>query len=293
MNSILLLSDKSSGSTAFQYEVARHPDVSLLNETDHNDHESLYWLKVACAFNRNKADYYQSKVPYSRNEALEQIARLAELNTGRGRRVESLADAGRLWDEIVEKHEGILFEKSPHHLNNWAASLALMHYVQARRDQVRIIGLVRNPCAVVYSTWDRWASEIQTRQFLWAATQRNLLALKAALPDECVFLVRYEDLIAEPVEQFAKVQSFLGLQHSSLLGTGIHDRSRSKWLEDESFAFELDPSVKTLAESFGYSEEDLHIPPRPAPDRLEVLSRQLRQRARRAKHDIARLVRNR
>ena len=44
---LLLLSDKSSGSTILEYELLKHSKIEHVKYTSHQDHETLYWLKAA------------------------------------------------------------------------------------------------------------------------------------------------------------------------------------------------------------------------------------------------------
>ena len=45
---IILLSDKRSGSTIFEEELCKHPDINHVVYTPHSYNETHYWLMAAC-----------------------------------------------------------------------------------------------------------------------------------------------------------------------------------------------------------------------------------------------------
>ena len=284
---ILLLSDKSSGSTIFQYELLKHAAVRAVEWTMHNDHETLYWVKAACLLGFPDGDYYQGRAPLSKRQARAGIEELLRRNVpdfNLPTDDEALIFTG--WEALCRRHGSCFFEKSPHHLNNWAATSLLLRYALSTSHDVRVSGLVRNPMAVIYSTWDRWLSEPTGRQYLWSRTMRNLITAQHLLPPERYHLVRYEDLIAQPVGVMAQVCDFLDLPRDEQVGAGVHAASAMKWVGDERFAFTLDPTVAALAHTFGYSEDELYNPPKPAPSALVVRKERVQHFLQTRKHRL-------
>lgn len=264
MQTVLLLSDKSSGSTALQYELLRHPSVKAVGYTMHNDHETLFWVKAAVLLGQEPVDFVEGRLPVRVAEARRDLLALLRENVPGWTpppHDEDLVFDG--WRALCETHAPVFFEKSPHHLNSWAATSLLLRYALTTDHDVRVIGLVRNPLAVLYSAWTRWLTPPRQRQAYWLRTYRNLLAVEALLGSDRVRMVRYEDLIADPVDELRAVTDWLGLAPEASVGTGLHARSAQKWTADEGFDLDLDPAVRAIAQRFGYSDEELHNPPKP------------------------------
>ena len=264
MRTVLLLSDKSSGSTALQYELLRHADVRAVGYTMHNDHETLFWVKAAVLLGQEPVDFVEGRLPIRPAEARRDLLALLRENVPHWTPPsddESLVFEG--WRMLCEAHAPVFFEKSPHHLNSWAATSLLLRYALTTDHDVRIIGLVRNPLAVLYSAWTRWLTPPRQRQAYWLRTYRNLLAVETLLGPERVRVVRYEDIIARPVAELREITDWLGLEASDEVGSGLHDRSAQKWVDDPSFDLDLDPAVRAIAKRFGYSDEELFNPSKP------------------------------
>jgi hypothetical protein len=273
VQTVLLLSDKSSGSTALQYELLKHPRVQAVGYTMHNDHETLFWVKAAVLLGQEQVDFVEGRFPIRPAEARRDLHALLRENVpGWAPPPSDQALVFDGWRALCESHAPVFFEKSPHHLNNWAATALLLRYALTTDHDVRIVGLVRNPLAVLYSAWTRWLTPPRQRQAYWLRTYRNLLAVEALVGSDRVHIVRYEDLIAEPVARLRGLTDWLGLAPEAAVGEGLHARSARKWVGDEGFDLDLDPAVVAIAKRFGYTDEDLHNPPKaglPAARRLQ------------------------
>ncbi|MEM1056849.1 MAG: sulfotransferase [Bacteroidota bacterium] len=263
MQTVLLLSDKSSGSTALQYELLRHPSIRAVEYTMHNDHETLYWVKAAVLLEQPAVDFVEGRWPIRPREARRDLEALLHQNVPgwtSPKNDRALVFDG--WRALCEAYGPVFFEKSPHHLNSWAATNLLLRYALTTDHDIRVIGLARNPLAVLYSAWTRWLTPPEERQAYWLRTYRNLLAVEGLLGPERCTLVRYEDLISDPVPRLREITDWLGLPASDEVGSGLHARSARKWDDDEAFDLTLDPAVAAIASRFGYSEQDLDNPPK-------------------------------
>ena len=249
---IFLLSDKSSGSTAFQYELLKHPHISAAEYTPHNDHETLFWLKAAVALKKPQEHFYSSKYPFSAKFALRSLKDILYKNTGKSDfPLDSEEDFNEAWSKIEEKHDHYFFEKSPHHLNHLASTFLILNYVR-KNPKAKVIGLVRDPKSVIYSTMDRWYVTPASRQYKWAYTYNNLLMVEKLINPDQYMRVRYEDLISGTSSVFEKVTDFLGLDSCEEVGKGLHLKSKDKWKSDANFEITLDSSTALLASYFGY-----------------------------------------
>ena len=69
----MILSDKSSGSSMLQRELAKHPDIRTVGWTRHNENETLYWNKAAIVLGMPHEDLYRSELPMPVDDARDQL----------------------------------------------------------------------------------------------------------------------------------------------------------------------------------------------------------------------------
>ena len=134
-----------------------------------------------------------------------------------------------------------------------------MHLQWAKQTDfdVKFIGLVRNPLAVMYSALKLFGTSPEARQFGWVEIQRNPMAFRQMVGKDQYYELRYEDLISEPALEFAKVCQFIGIDYEDVMGAEAHAGSLEKWRADGAFGLQLDPVVLQMASQFGYSPEEL------------------------------------
>jgi len=160
------------------------------------------------------------------------------------------------WKALVDRYAPIFLEKSPHHLLQWS-NLELMAEAMKRMPEVDflIIGLIRNPMDVIYSSWSRWRIFPEVKQYEWKKEYENLLKARELFGENLTFL-RYEDMVSE-VESLRTIFQFIEAEdHLDTLGEKyLHRKSISKWKQDKLFSFEMAPDVKEVAMRFGYEEE--------------------------------------
>ena len=273
---VILLSDKRSGSTIFQDEFCRHPEVTHVEYSPHTYFETQHWLKAARLLEMPRESFYGHQYPNSLK--LKSAARkyLVECLQGNLPQMSLPADDHELvfdgWEQLCHRFaKPVFFEKSPQHLAQWGALSLLLKWIRQTSYRVQILGLVRNPQAVLYSAAKLFVTDPTVRQFGWADMHRNLLTLQQLLPAEQLKIVHYESMIGDPQAFFGEVQSFIGLQPSSSMGQGVHANSSHKWRQDPHYALQLHESVSQIAASFGYHESDLENPGKsqpPAPQRV-------------------------
>jgi hypothetical protein len=262
---VVLLSDKRSGSTMLQEELCRHPGVRHVDFSPHTYFETHHWLKAAVVLERPDHLFVGQKT----------YAGYGSRENARAYLVETLArnlpgyappqDDRELifggWEALCRHFATpVFFEKSPQILAQWAALSLLLEWIEATELTVRVICLVRNPLAVQYSAEQLFLTDPGDRQFAWLNAQRNLLAFRAMLPSHLHTLVRYEDLVARPMETLAGLQAFIGVEPHPDVGAEVHATSKEKWRQDPRFTLQLDPSVRQLATYFGYAAHELDNP---------------------------------
>ncbi len=254
---VILLSEKSSGSSIFQREISKHSKIRTVEWAPHSEAETLFWVKAANIMGYPKDAFWRSRPPFPARYSRRSIERILKNNT------ETILDndddweflkSG--WEQLIDSFGPVFFEKSPHHLNQWPALSCINRFIAETKKDVKFIGLVRNPMSVIYSTQQRWMSGVYERQFMWEQSYRNLLAMQQLHPDRMVIL-RYEDLIHAPIDEFSRILSFIGLDYEDQIGGDLHANSIEKWTVDEAFSFTMAPSVLLLGKHFGYSEEEM------------------------------------
>ena len=267
MTTVLLLSDKSSGSTALQSALLAHPEVRAVEHTMHTSRETLWWAKAASLLGADRADWAEGRAPFLASEARRDLRELLRSNApGAPLPATDEALVWDGWERVSRAHGPVFFEKSPHHLVHWAATSLLLRWALTTDQEIRVIGLVRNPLAVLHSAWSRWLTPPSEREAVWARAQRNLLAARATLGPERFTLVRYEDLVREPARELAALAAFCGLAPHDGLGETLHARSADKWSADPTFALELAPETAALAEALGFTAAELANPGKPGLD---------------------------
>ena len=280
---ILILSEKSSGSSACQNLLARFANVRHVAKTRHGEHETLYWVKAASLLGYPQIDMLDSEVPISPIQAKADLRDLLIENLERPVLPENdseLVFDG--WRQICLAHTPIFVEKSPHHLCQWSA-LELIMEARERLHEVDffIVGLIRNPMDTLYSQFQRWRSPPERLQYQWGTAYRNLLRLKEVMTEN-LLIVRYEDMVSS-IHYLKPVLDFCGAEVGEEEKSFFHDRSLAKYREDRRFGFVLSEDVAEVAKAYGYGDSDL----RNDPSRLWPVYR----RAARFGHDSKKYIR--
>ncbi len=258
---IIVLSTKSSGSSAIQTLLARLSCIRHASYTRHREHETLYWTKAASLLGRPQIDMVDSEVPIPQARARRELVAFLTRNTVGfvpPSDPEELVFKG--WEKLCEAHRPVFLEKSPHHLVQ-SSALQLMLDCDQRLESTAFlyIGLVRNPMDVLYSAWSRWRTLPEILQFEWELAYRNLEELRAKLGSHLV-VVRYEDIIRD-LALLEPVLHFVGATLDQVPSDLLHAQSLSKWKTDPHYGFRLAPSVHALATQLGYTGAELDHQP--------------------------------
>ncbi|MEL6645010.1 MAG: sulfotransferase [Pseudomonadota bacterium] len=272
----ILLSDKRSGSTMLQTELCRHSGIQHVETSPHTYSETHYWLMAAVLLGRSN-HLFAGRKTYegygSRADARALLLRLVTENVPDFQvptTDEDLVFAG--WEALCDRFgHTVFFEKSPQFLAHWGALDLLLEWIGRTEHTVKIIGLVRNPMAVLYSARNLFGTDPDVRQFAWLHAYKNLLAFEALVPDGTYMRARYEDVAADPHAFFGAFQDFLGVAREQQVGEAVHTGSFEKWRNDPSFGPIADSAVIRLAAHFGYDREDfkfdtVHAAPQTPPE---------------------------
>ena len=300
--SILILSNKSSGSSAVQRLLAQAADLKCVEKTRHFQNESLYWTKAASVLNMPQVDMLDSEVPIEQNKARNDLLTLLKENLPNYEPAindEFLIFDG--WRQLCQQYQPIFLEKSPHHLLQSSALSLIVSCMEKLEEQVDflLIGLVRNPMDVLYSAFRRWKTPPEKLQYEWLTAYENLRDLANKLgdrnpntpftynPNGHVLTLRYEDL-ADSLEPLAPVFDFCNTSPNPSAKC-LNRNSLLKWKQDSLFGFALSPKVIELASMYGYTDSELSNKPSPLWPLYENILRSAHRSTRGAKDLYLRL----
>lgn len=262
---VILLSDKRSGSTMFQEELCRHPDIRTVAYSPHTYLETHHWLKAAVLLGMAPETFSGGRVyPGYGSRA---GARAALVDCVRGNVPDfAVPDDDRElvfkgWEALCGRFaRPVFFEKSPQFLAQWSSLSLMLEWIRQTAYTVKVIGLTRNPLPVLYSAEKLFHTDPEKRQYGWLEIQKNMLAFQALLPPDSFMHVKYEDIISSPVDVFGQVCRFIGVPEHGEPGKGVHGASVGKWKSDPEFTLQLDGTVRMIAAHFGYGDADLDNP---------------------------------
>jgi hypothetical protein len=249
----------------FQTELCRLPQVQHVRYSPHTYCETHHWLKSACLLNSPPELFAGGKRYGGYGPRAATRRYLIDCVRGNVPEFEVPANDEKLvfegWEALCERYAApVFFEKSPQIVHHWAALDLLFHWIERTGFSVRVVGLVRNPLAVMASAAKAFSTPPYERQFGWAEGCRNLMSVGQILGPDRFRMVRYEDLVASPSAEFDALCWFIGVEPSENLGSAVHGQSTRKWIEDPTFTLRLHPSVRRIAGQFGYEDHELENP---------------------------------
>jgi hypothetical protein len=145
-----------------------------------------------------------------------------------------------------------------------------MEWIRDTDFNVKVIGLTRNPLAVLYSAYRLFHTDPVKRQFDWLRIQQNMHKIKTVLKKEQFMDLKYEDIIANPNKIFDDIFTFIGLSTKYKFKNEVHVKSLMQWQNDPFFTLQLDRNVKEFAVSLGYGNDELHNPEKRKPSLLSL-----------------------
>lgn len=251
---IIILSSKSSGSTALmQYFIANYSFQAVLF-TRHHEKETLYWSKAAAILGLPQDKLYRSAVSFKKEIVRGQLKEfLKSNNTSGGNGLENKSECFKAYRELIDQFSPRFIEKSPHHLFNRSNLELLIEFMNEHKDEIDfiVIGLVRHPQDVIYSAWTRWKFDCREFEREWIRSYENLFWFREQYP--AVHIVRYEDIARDN----SLIQGMMKFEMDTS-NYSINARSLFKWKVDSSFSHQLSDRTIQLARSYGYDEFQTH-----------------------------------
>jgi hypothetical protein len=249
----------------FQGELCRHPQIQHVRYSPHTYFETHHWLKSACMLELPPERFSGGKRYGGYGPRAATRRYLIDCVRGNVPQFEVPAGDEDLvfggWEALCDRYASpVFFEKSPQVVHHKAALGLLRQWIDQTAFRVKIIGMVRNPLAVMASAEKAFATPPQERQVGWLEGCQNLLEFGDELGPDRFRLYRYEEIIEDPIAGFRSICEFVGVDLSSGIGSSVHTASLRKWEGDPGFILTLEPTARKLARDLGYSEEDLHNP---------------------------------
>jgi hypothetical protein len=254
---VMILSTMSAGSSALQKLLCQHMGGKHIERTTHYQFETLYWTKAAAILGREQVKIPNTELPLRADHALRQLAWLLDSNVPDFHQPRSAHDlVFQGWRSLCRQYGPVFIEKSPHHLHQWSSLDLILQAMRTSPDvQYRFIGLVRNPMDALYSMWRRWRACPDEYQHHWMMAYENLRRLQRQVGDQ-LLIVRYEDL-SPPGRAVDELFRFIGEPATDVARRFMHGQSVARWRSDWRFGFQLTPAVQEMAESFGYTPQEL------------------------------------
>lgn len=263
---VVLLSDKRSGSTMLQTELCKHRHIQHVDYSPHTYFETHHWLKAAVLLGQPEQLYHGSSVYKgygSRANARTYLLDCVSTNVPDfcpPKTDRELVFAG--WDALCERYcQPVFFEKSPQVLAHWASLSLLLEWMSSTTHEVKLVGLTRNPMAVMHSAEKLFHTAPNERQYGWLDIQKNMLAVASMVPAGSFHHIRYEDMVRSPEATFGALQQFIGVEVDPQVGQGVYTSSEQAWKDNPHFTVHLHASVRQMARSFGYSDDELGCSP--------------------------------
>ncbi len=252
LKNIIILSNKSSGSSACLKFLAMFNGIRHVEKTRHGRNETLYWTKAASVLGKPQISMLDSEVPIPEKRARRELIQMLAWNLPGYKAPcddEALIFGG--WKLLAQRFGPVFLEKSPHHLLQWS-SLELILEAMKRLPEVDIflIGLVRNPMDTLYSAFTRWKTPPEKGEHEWVRAYRNLLKLKDLAGDR-LHIVRYEEMVADPAA-LEPLLRFLDRDISEADKSFFHQRSLDKWKNDRMYGFVPSDDLLETAALYGY-----------------------------------------
>lgn len=254
---IIILSEKSSGSSACQNLLTKFANIRHVAKTRHYQNETLFWTKAASILGMPQLDMVDSEVPLGRDQARNDLLSLLKDNLDDY--IQPTTDKKMImegWTLLCKQYSPIFLEKSPHHLCQWSALELIVEYMDEEKDvDILVIGLIRNPMDTIYSQYKRWKSTPENVEKQWITAYRNLQKLRHIIGEK-MLIIRYEDMVSS-LNSLDPVFVFCGTSSSDADKTYFHRKSLCKWKDDKLFGFALSHEAIELAEKYGYKKEEL------------------------------------
>jgi hypothetical protein len=247
---IIILSEKSSGSSALMKYLLRYEKIHAVKHTRHNERETLFWTKAASILGLPQKKLIGSEVPIPKGKAYNQLVSLIKKNTGEFEYKGYLGLIMDGWSRLCKEFGPVFLEKSPHYLANWS-NLELIHNImvsyqalESIKKDYQIVGLVRHPLNTIASAHRRWKWNCYEFEKQWYRSYTNLLKLKKILGDKC-HIVKYEDM-CKSAKYLRPVLKFAGYEQIKEAGF------RNPRKLPKAFKFKLQGKTIQLARKFGY-----------------------------------------
>ena len=137
---IIILSNKSSGSSAFQNILLKYTKARSVSKTRHFQNETLYWTKAASVLGLSQNKMLDSEVPIEYSKAKRDLVTLLSNNIDNYQVPKLEKDIiFQGWLLLCKQYSPIFLEKSPHHLFQWSALQLIIECMDKLKDIALVV----------------------------------------------------------------------------------------------------------------------------------------------------------
>lgn len=205
---IILLSAKRCGTTALFKMMRKHPGVNFCSITKNpNNWEPGFWNNGYSALQSGKTEKFINR--FQKNYSYLPVPHVTS------KRI--LFD---LWDAVLENRGPNIFDKSPQYLRSKGALDLILKY-KAQGNDVRVIGLIRDPRDAITSQFRLWSKVYRQktgtkdspgrREKEWLLKYKNLEYIQSKIPG--MFMMKYENFTRYPRLYLGLMCEYCGISY--------------------------------------------------------------------------------
>lgn len=200
---IILLSNKRSGSTFMQNIFRNNQDVKLFHQ---NQKEKV----VECQYWSLSAELLKKKISYK--YFIDKIYKETKININSfsNENLSNENDIFNLWEKILSYHDSNIFDKSPQYLSS-IDCLRLINNYSNYSKRVKLLFLIRDPRDIISSQYKLWKGNIKTREFNLINKLDNYHYLKKLNKD--IYTIKYENFENDLINEIIKIFTFCNINY--------------------------------------------------------------------------------
>lgn len=249
---IILLSSKRTGSSAIFKVFKKHPSIDCLLKNKEMDMIELnFWNSALDAIN-------------GKPSSLKKVLKKINFNFKLPKKI-TKKKIFNIWDNILNKHKKIIFDKSPSYLNSIEILKLIKDYESTGR-KIEFIGLIRNPKDSIVSQFELWdkknnntiVKSLKKREKKWLKYYTNL---EIFMKERKFKIYRYEDLVKNK-KLFKKIFQLCGLSYKPYYVSHIKPTSIGRFnltLFKEVKKWKFSNKFKLHLKKYNYDKDNYYI----------------------------------
>ena len=199
---IILLSNKRSGSTFVQNIFRNHANIKLF-------HSNQKQKVVECQFWSLSAELLNKKISYEYYiDKIYQETKI-DINSFCTEYLSNENDIFNLWEKILSYHDSNIFDKSPQYLSSKDCLRLINNYCRYSK-RVKLIFLIRDPRDVIASQYNLWKGDIKARELNLINKLDNFYYLKKLNGN--IYTIKYENFENNLINEIRNLFEFCQIE---------------------------------------------------------------------------------